>query len=456
MPAPGPLRSLLADTTPLQHPHFRRLWTANIVTVIGAQLNIIVVPAQIYAITGSSAYVGLAGAFGLVPLVVFGLYGGALSDHMDRTKLLRITTTGMILTAVAFWAQAASGLDNVWLLLTVFAVQQAFFAVNQPNRTAVIARIVPVGSIGAATSLNMTVTQAGAVIGPVIGGLLIPVTGFAWLYLIDAVCLLSTLWAVLKLPALPPSTASLTATSAASPAASGASADSVPGTVRAGRPGFRSVIEGFVYLAAMPLLLMSFLLDIIAMTFGMPRALIPEISAVNFGEQGEGGLFYALLYAAMPAGAVLGGVFSGAVTRARRQGLGIVISVLCWGAAVTVMGLAVTAADGRAGVWAWVAVISFLLGGVADMFSTVQRNAMLQESADDRMRGRLQGVFLVVVAGGPRLADILHGWAGARIGAGPATAAGGVLVILGVVAAVAAVPSFLRYIPARFTVTERS
>lgn len=447
MPASGLLRSLLADTTPLEHPHFRRLWTANIITVIGAQLNIIVVPLQIYDITDSSAYVGLAGAFGLVPLVIFGLYGGTLSDRMDRTKLLRITTVGMIVTAVAFWAQAASGLDNVWLLLSVFAVQQAFFAVNQPTRTAVIARIVPLGKIGAATSLNMTVTQAGAILGPILGGLLVPVTGYAWLYLIDAVCLLSTLWAVLKLPAMPPTDAASTGMDSGKDSGKDAAGD---------RGGFRSVLDGFVYLWAMPLLLMSFLVDIIAMTFGMPRALIPEISTVDFGEAGDGGIFYALLLAAMPAGAVLGGVFSGAVTRARRQGLGIVVSVICWGAAIIVMGLAVTFADGQAGLWAWVAVISFLVGGTADMFSSVQRNAMLQEAADDRMRGRLQGVFLIVVAGGPRLADMLHGWIGSWIGAGPATAIGGVLVIVGVLIAVAFVPAFLRYVPARFGVVDSS
>ena len=445
MPASGLLRSLLADTTPLEHPHFRRLWTANIITVIGAQLNIIVVPLQIYDITDSSAYVGLAGAFGLVPLVIFGLYGGTLSDRMDRTKLLRITTVGMIVTAVAFWAQAASGLDNVWLLLSVFAVQQAFFAVNQPTRTAVIARIVPLGKIGAATSLNMTVTQAGAILGPILGGLLVPVTGYAWLYLIDAVCLLSTLWAVLKLPAMPPTDAASTGMDSGKDSGKDAAGD---------RGGFRSVLDGFVYLWAMPLLLMSFLVDIIAMTFGMPRALIPEISTVDFGEAGDGGLFYALLMAALPAGAVLGGIFSGAVTRARRQGLGIVVSIICWGAAIVVMGLAVTFADGKAGLWAWVAVISFLVGGTADMFSSVQRNAMLQEAADDRMRGRLQGVFLIVVAGGPRIADMLHGWVGSMIGAGPATAVGGVLVIVGVLIAVAFVPAFLRYIPARFGVIE--
>jgi MFS family permease len=201
----------------------------------------------------------------------------------------------------------------------------------------------------------------------------------------------------------------------------------------------------------MPLLLMSFLFDIIAMAFGMPRVLIPEISTVDLGESGDGGLFYALLMAAVPAGAVLGGIFSGAVTRARRQGLGIVVSVLCWGAAIVVMGLAVTLADGKAGLWAWVAVISFVVGGTADMFSSVQRGAMLQEAADDRMRGRLQGVFTIVVAGGPRLADMLHGWVGSWLGAGPATLLGGILVIVGTLVAVAVVPAFLKYQPPRFT-----
>jgi MFS family permease len=438
-PGGAAFRSMLADTTPLQSPHFRRLWTANVITVVGAQLNIIVVPAQIYAITGSSAYVGLAGAFGLVPLIVFGLYGGALADMMDRRRLLMITTVGLIVTAVAFWAQAASGLDNVWLLLSIFALQQAFFAVNQPTRTAITARIVPEGSVAAAVSLNMTVQQAGAIVGPILGGLLIPVTGFALLYLLDAVCLAATLWAVTKLPALPPDLG-------------GEPGDAPDTTARRRRtPGFRSIAEGFVYLAAMPILLMSFVIDLIAMVFGMPRALIPQISSVDFGENGDGGLFYALLFAAVPLGAVVGGVFSGTVTRLRRQGAGIVVSVLCWGAAIIVMGLAVNLADGRVGLWAWVAVVAFVVGGVADMFSSVQRSAMLQEAADDRMRGRLQGVFLIVVAGGPRLADMLHGWAGSVVSAGTATLVGGVLVIVGTIVAVAVVPSFLAYVPARFT-----
>src|ERR1700709_334697 len=129
------MRSFLADTRPLRNTHFRRLWTANIVTVIGAQLTVVAVPAQIYVLTGSSAYVGLTGVFGLVPLVVFGLWGGALADVIDRRTILQVTTVGLIVTSAAFWAQAALGAENVWLLLILFAVQQAFFAVNQPTRS---------------------------------------------------------------------------------------------------------------------------------------------------------------------------------------------------------------------------------------------------------------------------------------------------------------------------------
>ena len=133
----------MADTRPLRNPYFRRLWVANIVTVVGAQLTVVAVPAQIYVQTGSSAYVGLTGVFGLVPLVVFGLWGGALADVVDRRTLLVITTCGLIVTSTLFWLQAWAGDTNVWLLLSLFSVQQAFFAVNQPTRSAVLPRLLP-------------------------------------------------------------------------------------------------------------------------------------------------------------------------------------------------------------------------------------------------------------------------------------------------------------------------
>jgi len=414
------LSGLVADTRPLQNPHFRRLWTANIVTVVGAQLTVVVVPAQIYAITGSSAYVGLTGVFGLVPLVVFGLWGGALADHFDRRTILQVTTTGLIVTSALFWAQAALEVGSVWLLLGLFAVQQAFFAVNQPTRSAVLPRLLPHDQLPAANSLNMTLMMAGAIAGPLIGGALIPVLGFAWLYMVDTVFLFATVWAVLRLPPLPVEN-------------------------RVGTPGLRSVIEGFVYLRGHPVLMMSFLVDIIAMVFGMPRALFPEMADEAFGGPSEGGLAFALLFAAIPAGAVAGGVFSGWVSRVRRRGLAVVVAVVVWGAAMAGFGLATAVADQARTTMLVVAVFLLVVGGAADMASAAFRTSMLQAAASDEVRGRLQGIFIVVVAGGPRIADVAHGGAAAMVGTAAAAAGGGVLVVVLTVAAALAVPVFVRY-----------
>lgn len=413
-------KRLLADTRPLANPHFKRLWRANIVTVIGAQLTVVAVPAQIYAMTGSSAYVGLTGVFGLVPLVVFGLWGGALADVFDRRTLLLITTVGLIATSAGFWLQAALGAEDVWLLLSLFAVQQAFFAVNQPTRSALLPRIIDKELLPAANSLNMTVMQAGGIAGPLVGGALIPLVGFSWLYLLDTITLFATLGAVVRLPALPVIGATVT-------------------------PGIRAVVDGFRYLRTQPVLMMSFVVDIIAMVFGMPRALFPEMADVDFGGPSEGGLAFALLFAAIPAGAVVGGVLSGWVSRVERQGLAVIVCILVWGLAMLGFGVAAMLAPFAPALFLVVAVLMLAVGGAADMASAAFRTSMLQAAADDAVRGRLQGIFIVVVAGGPRVADVAHGAAAAATGAAVAAAGGGVLVVVFTVVAALAVPAFVRY-----------
>ena len=411
---------LLADTRPLQDRHFRRLWRANIVTVIGAQLTVVAVPAQIYVMTGSSAYVGLTGVFGLVPLVVFGLWGGALADVFDRRTLLIVTTVGLIATSAVFFVQAFLGTDNVWLLLSTFAVQQAFFAVNQPTRSALLPKLLPYELLPAANALNMTVMQAGGIAGPLVGGALIPLVGFSWLYLIDTVTLFATLGAVVGLPPLP-----------------------VEGAL--GSPGLKAVIDGFRYLRTQPVLMMSFVVDLIAMVFGMPRALFPEMADVDFGGPSEGGLAFALLFAAIPAGAVVGGVLSGWVSRVERQGLAVIVAIVVWGLAMVGFGVSAMLAPSAPAVFLVVAVVMLAVGGAADMASAAFRTSMLQSAASDDVRGRLQGIFIVVVAGGPRVADVAHGATAAVTGAAVAAAGGGVLVVVGTVLAALAVPAFVRY-----------
>ncbi|MER6039036.1 MFS transporter [Streptomyces sp. NPDC001835] len=400
------------DTRPLRIPAFRRLWSSTIVTAVGSQLTAVAVPKQIYDITHSSAWVGYASLAGLVPMVVFALWGGAVADTVDRRKLLLVTNTGIAVTSVLFWAQAVTGLDSVVVLMLLLALQQAFFGLNSPARNASIARLVPAGELPAANALGSTVMQTGLVAGPLLAGVLIPVIGLPELYLIDALALCVTVWAVFRLPALPPL-----------------------GEGPARRAGLREIVAGFRYISGHKVLLLSFLADIVAMVLGMPRALFPQLAAETYDSWGAG-LALGVLFAGIPVGAVLGGLFSGVFSRARRHGWMVVGAVVGWGVAIAGFGL-----SGNL----WVAFAFLAAAGLADMISMVFRGAILLSAATDDMRGRMQGVFTVVVAGGPRLADVLHGTAGSAFGPRAAVAGGGALVVVAMLALAAAVPALRRY-----------
>jgi MFS family permease len=388
------------------------LWLAGIVTVVGAQLSVVAVPTQIYQLTGSSAWVGLTGLFGLVPLIVFGLWGGAIADAVDRRVLLLVTGAGIAVSSLALWVTATSGIGGVWSVLVLFSVQTAFLAVNQPTRSAVLPRLLPADELPAANALNMTIVQAGAIVGPLLAGALIPLIGLPVLYLLDAIALLATLWATYRLPAVPPEKTSRR------------------------RAGLREVVDGFRYAAMHKVLLVSFLLDVVAMGFGMPRVVFPEISHTVFGDPVGGGMALGLLFAAIPMGMVAAGLFSGWLHRIRRQGVAVTVAICVWGLGVALFGLAGSL---------WLAVLALAVAGAGDLVSSVYRSSMLQSVATDEMRGRMQGVFIVVVVGGPRLADLWHGPAAAGIGPGPAATVGGIAVIVLALVVVAVFPAFWRF-----------
>jgi MFS family permease len=209
--------------------------------------------------------------------------------------------------------------------------------------------------------------------------------------------------------------------------------------------GFQSIKQGLLYARSRQELVGTYVVDIIAMVFGMPRALFPQIAHQSFGGPVDGGLAFALLFAAIPAGAVVGGIFSGWVSRTERQGLAVVVAIVVWGLAMTGFGVATGLAGGSPGGWLAVALAFLAIGGAADIASAAFRSTMLQEAASDAVRGRLQGVFIVVVAGGPRIADVAHGGAAALVGTAAAAAGGGVLVVVLVLLAALAVPAFVRY-----------
>jgi MFS family permease len=342
---------------------------------------------------------------------------------MDRRLLLIIASCGLAVASVLLWLQAALAFNNVWMVLCLLSVQQAFYAINSPTRAAAIPRMLPGDQLPAANSLNMTVMQFGAIVGPLLAGVMLRWVDLSTLYLIDAITCILPIWVTFRLAPMPPTN----------------------GNQGLGLGAVRSILEGFRYLAGNRVVLMSFVVDLIAMIFGMPRALFPQMAHESFGGPVEGGTTMALLAAAIAAGAVAGGVFSGWLPRIRRQGLAVVIAIVVWGVAMIGFGLAGGLAHGMAGTVLWIALAFLAIGGAADMVSSAFRNTILQQAASDDVRGRLQGVFTVVVAGGPRLADAAHGGAAAVVGTTVAAAGGGVLVVIGVAIAAVVVPAFIRY-----------
>ena len=313
-----------------------------------------------------------------MPLVVFGLWGGAWADAMDRRLLLIITSCGLGAASVLLWLQAALALDNVWVVLCLLSVQQAFFAVNSPTRAAAIPRMLPGDQLPAANALNMTVMQFGAIVGPLLAGLMLHWVDLSTLYLIDAITCLAPIVATWRLAPIPPS----------------ATGEDASGW------GLGAVLAGFRYLAGNQVVLMSFVVDLIAMIFGMPRALFPQMAHESFGGPVEGSTTMALLAAAMSAGAVAGGLFSGWLPRIRSQGLAVVIAIVVWGVAMVGFGLASGFATA-----CWNSAVDRV--GVSGA-GWRRRHGVGGVPLDDpsaggfrRARGRLQGVFIVVVAGGP-------------------------------------------------------
>ena len=411
-------RSWVIDIRPLRGVAYRRMWIGNGVSYFGFQFTSVAVPVEMFSITHSSAWVGLLGIAALVPLMIFGLWGGAAADVVDRRKLLLASSTLAWLSTGGLLAQALLGLHSPMVLLALTAVQSAGFAVSSPARQAIIPRIVPADLVPAANTLGYTTTTAGGVLGPLAAGLIFGLwstdTGVTIAYAVDALLFSITLWATWRLPPIPP-----------------VHDDGVTARPTA---GLRGIADGLRFLITQPVLLLSFAVDIVAMVFAMPRALFPEIAEDRFG----GGSAVGWLFAAIAIGSVVGGLTSGWIGRVRRQGVALVVAVVGWGIAVGLAGLAHSL---------WLMVLLLAVGGAADLVSAVYRQSMLQTFAPDRMRGRLQGVFTVVVAGGPRLGDLRAG-ATADLTGPTASWAGGGFVAAGLAVVLAlGFPALLRYRP---------
>ena len=407
------LRGLLIDVTPLRASReFRLLWTAQAIAVLGRQAVFVAVPYQVYVMTGSSLAVGLLSLGQAVPLVIAGLYGGALADRYDRRQTILWSQALTLLTSLALAIGAIGLRAPLWFVFTVSAVSAATSTVQQAARSAMVPRLVGPAALPAALSLNQVILQLGFTAGPAVAGVVIAVVGLTWAYWLDVATMLMSCAVVWFLAPSPGSKA-------------------VRIHVGAAVEGLREVWKNQVLAA-------SFLADLSAMVFGMPRALFPAI-ALSIYRVGPTGL--GLLYAAPGAGALLGTFFTGWVSRVRRQGRAVVVSIAIWGVGICVFALASLA--GPAALPLGLAMLA--IAGAADMVSALFRGAILQQTVPDEMRGRMSAFNAMVVTTGPRFGDFESGVVAGVWGVFVSVLSGGVLCLVGLGAVVWLMPTLARY-----------
>jgi MFS family permease len=407
--AGGVMRTLAMDAAPLRRsPPFRRLWLGQAVSLTGSQMTAVALPVQVYALTRSSFDVGLLGLAALVPLVASGLLGATLVDAVDRRRLALVTSTLLLLVSAALLGLAASGVRTAWPLYLVIAVQSALVGVDSPARQTFTPRLVEPDLLPAANGLNQIAFNAATTLGPLLAGLLIATVGLRWAYAVDVASFLAALASLAQLQAMPPQGG---------------------GT----RAGMLSVVEGLAFLRSRRDVMMTFVVDLVAMIFGMPRALFPALAVHQF-HHGPG--LVGVLYSAVAVGALVGAGFGGWFGRVRRQGLAVLLAVAVWGLAITGFGLVHAVVP---------ALLLLAAAGAADMVSAVFRNTILQVATPDELRGRMSGVFTAVVAGGPRLGDLESGSVATLTSNATAVVSGGVACLVGVGLLALAAPSFRRY-----------
>ena len=408
------LRRYVVDRRPLRIPAFRRLWTASAVSAVAGSFSLVAVPTQLFTMTGSSAVIGVSAAVSMCALIIAALWSGALADTMDRRRLLLAGNACLGFAYLGLWLNVKLELNSVAVLLVLVAVHGIGFGATMTTMGAAVPRLVPTEQLVAANSLTSLTRYTGAVVGPLLAGVLIPFLGLGSLYLLDALALSVVLWAVGKLPAMPPVGAQTARTTA---------------TVR-------QLGDGFRYLAGQRVLVAILAVDLAAMVFALPFALFPELAERTYGGPAGGGPELGLLFAAYPAGVLLAGLLSGTFSRVARQGAFMASAAMAWGGCVVLLGLS---ADLR------IALVMLVVGGAVNFVLSTFRNAISQAHADDALRGRIQGSLTVVLIGGPQLANMLHGVGGAVLGARSMVGIGGVVTVLTVALLVRAMPELWRY-----------
>ena len=405
-PSPG-LRSLLPDLAPWRaSAEFRRVWLAGLITTFGSFLTFVALPVQMKELTGSVVAVGAIGAVELVPMVVCGLYGGALADALDKRKLIVRTEAGQGLLCAALLVNSLLPHPTVWPLYVVAALTSALGAIQRPALDSLLPRIVAHEHLPAAASLNALRWTVGGVAGPALAGVVVAYAGLGWAYAVDLVTFLVSVVLVIGL--------------AASPAAH-----------EAAKPSLRSIAEGARYAWSRKELLGTYAVDLAAMFFAMPLALLPFLA-----DELDARWSLGLMYAALPAGALIMTLTSGWASRVHRHGRMVVLAAAGWGLAMVAAGVVGNV---------WLVLLFLALGGAFDMVSGIFRAAMWNQTIPDELRGRLAGIELLSYSAGPQLGQVRAGGMAAWTSVRASIWAGGLLCVGAVGLLALCLPKLMTY-----------
>jgi len=405
------LSRLTVDTTPLRESRdFRLLVAGNLATGLGTQAALVALPYQLYVETHSAFLTGLLGAVELIPLITLSLLGGAWADRYDRRKLLLADQVALVACSAGLAALAFAGSPPVVALYLLGALLAGFGAVQNVTSSSIVPNLVAPGRLPSALALTFGLSALTMVVGPALGGLIIGWLGVGAAYTVDAVSCLAIVLAVWAIAPQPPS-----------------------GLTEEPVRVLHAIREGLKFVSGNQALLGSFAIDLLAMTFGMPRALfaVLSVSVYHEGAAGTG-----LLYAAVAAGATVAALTTGWLGHARRLGRIVIVAVSVWGLAIAAAGVAGSL---------WVAAAMLAIAGGADSVSAVCRSTINQTVTPDHMRGRMSSVFMLVVTSGPRLGDLESGSVAALSTPRFSVVSGGLACLAGVGLILVAFPALLRY-----------
>lgn len=400
------LRSVTLDVTPLRTSRdFRLLYTGQFVSMFGSAISYVVLPVQMYQLTRSPFAVGMLGVAEFVPLLALAFLGGALADYVDRRKLIVWSEAGLAVCTAVLAANAWLPEPHAWALFATAALMAALGAIHRPALEALTPRLLPPEQMPAVAALNMVRYSFNHIIGPGIAGVVVATAGAGPAFLLDGATFVVAAVTMLLIRTIPPPT-------------------------QVDRPSLKAIAESWRYARGRQELIGTYVLDIIAMFFGMPMALFPAIA-----EQFPGasvGWFYSML----AVGPLVVSLTSGWTGRVRRHGLAITLAVLVWGVAIVGFGLSRNL---------WLALLCLAIAGAADNVSALFRMTIWNQTIPDRLRGRMASIEMLSYLTGPYLGNAEAGLVAAAFGLRASVVSGGVLCVAGAALAVWFLPAFIRY-----------